>query len=191
MRVLLATDGSDEARAAAEWLAALPWPPCTRFLVLTVVTPPHSPLDIPPVQAFTQSLFDAARGVVAETKRTLNHQWPEVETRVREGDPRQEILRAAEDWAADLIAVGERRLGAVRGFLGGSVSKAVANEARCPVLVVRARPRRSNAAVRAVRWLSGFPRDQRLPATRQCPVRAPLGQDVRACLTEIRREDEA
>ena len=150
MRVLLATDGSDDARAATEWLTTFPLPPSARILVLTVVTPPHSPLDIPPVQAFIRALFDAARAVTAKAGATVGGRWPDVETRVREGDPREEIPRTAEERAADLVVVGARGLGAVKGFLLGSVSGAVVHGAPCSVLVVKGRPRALGKVVIAV-----------------------------------------
>jgi nucleotide-binding universal stress UspA family protein len=117
MRILIAMDGSDDARAATEWLASFPLPPSASVLVLAVVTPPHSPLDIPPVQAHIRSLFDAARGMLVEATTVLGSRWPDVETRVRSGDPREEITRAAEEWGAELVVVGARGLGAFKGFL--------------------------------------------------------------------------
>jgi len=56
---------------------------------------------------------------------------------VLEGDARETILRAAEEWPADLIVLGARGLGAMAGFLLGSVSLGVARHARCSVLVVK------------------------------------------------------
>jgi nucleotide-binding universal stress UspA family protein len=38
MRVLYASDGSEQARAAAEWLRAFPLPPASRILAVSVVT---------------------------------------------------------------------------------------------------------------------------------------------------------
>jgi nucleotide-binding universal stress UspA family protein len=47
------------------------------------------------------------------------------------------ILRAAEEWPADLVVLGARGLGAVAGFLLGSVSLGVARHVPCSVLVVK------------------------------------------------------
>ena len=43
MRVLLATDGSNEARAATEWLRRFPLPADREVRVLSVVRPPLMP----------------------------------------------------------------------------------------------------------------------------------------------------
>jgi nucleotide-binding universal stress UspA family protein len=80
----------------------------------------------------------------------LGARWRDVQTRVRAGDPREEITRAAEEWGADLVVVGARGLGAVKGFLLGSVSSAIAHRAPCSVLVVKGRPRALSRAVVAI-----------------------------------------
>ena len=45
MRVLVATDGSPDAKAAVKWLLRFPLPRATEVLVLAVAPVPHSPLD--------------------------------------------------------------------------------------------------------------------------------------------------
>ncbi|PKN59600.1 MAG: universal stress protein, partial [Deltaproteobacteria bacterium HGW-Deltaproteobacteria-11] len=56
---------------------------------------------------------------------------------ILEGQPKEVILDEAENWGADLIIVGSRGHGAVRRFLLGSVSFAVALNAPCSVEIVR------------------------------------------------------
>ena len=61
----------------------------------------------------------------------------QVEMEVLEGPPPRAILAVAETRNADLIIIGSRGLGAIRGLLLGSVSERVVRMAKCPVLVVR------------------------------------------------------
>jgi nucleotide-binding universal stress UspA family protein len=136
MRVLLATDGSDDARAATEWLALLPLPEPTSVHVLAVVTLPRGPVEVPTVRAFHDELRLRGRHLTAEARAVLTARWPNVDEEVREGDPREQVTRAAEECGADMIVVGGRGLGAFKGWLLGSVSTAVVREAHCPVLVV-------------------------------------------------------
>jgi nucleotide-binding universal stress UspA family protein len=138
MRVLYATDGSEQAWAAAGWLSGFPLPRASRVLALSVVTLPPSALDVPPVRAYYDELRAAAAAVVEQARGDLARHW-ETTTRVIEGEPREEIPRVAEDWGADLIVLGARGLGAVKGWLLGSVSTAVTHHAPCPVLVVKGR----------------------------------------------------
>ena len=58
-----------------------------------------------------------------------------------EGDPREEIVRMADAWPADLVVLGARGLRPLQRALLGSVSTAVVHHVHCPVLVVRGRRR--------------------------------------------------
>ncbi len=60
----------------------------------------------------------------------------DVEMEVLEGPAPRAILTVAEAREADLIIVGSRGLGAIRGLVLGSVSERVVRMATCPVLVV-------------------------------------------------------
>jgi nucleotide-binding universal stress UspA family protein len=138
MRVLLATDGSEDARAAVAWLGALPLPADTELRVITAVSVPPSALDIPTVRDFQASLRDEAHRLAEQARAALAPRCPGISAHVGEGDPREVILRATEEWPADLVVLGARGLGAVAGFLLGSVSLGVARHARASVLVVKA-----------------------------------------------------
>jgi nucleotide-binding universal stress UspA family protein len=139
MRVLLATDGSEEARAAAAWMAQFPLPTGSRLRVVSVVSIPPSPLDIPTVREFATALREAANQAAEGARLLLAPRFADSEALVLEGDAREAILRAAEEWPADLIVLGARGLGALAGFLLGGVSLNVARQARCSVLVVKHR----------------------------------------------------
>jgi len=54
------------------------------------------------------------------------------------GNPASAILQEAEALKVDLIIVGSRGLGVLRGTLVGSVSRSLLGNATCPVLVVKA-----------------------------------------------------
>lgn len=170
MRVLLATDGSEHARAATEWLTRFPLPETTAVLVLAAVAFPPSRLDIPPVRAFTQALTDAAHRSMTDARDLIAGRGLAVTGRVVEGDPRQHIVATAEAWPADLVVMGARGLGAFKGFLLGSVSTGVIHHAPCSVLVVKGRRRAPRTIVLAVdgsvdslaaaRFLAALPLDR-------------------------------
>ena len=54
------------------------------------------------------------------------------------GAPTYEVLAMQQRWAADLLVLGNRGYGAIRGALIGSVASGVVRGAPCPVLVVPA-----------------------------------------------------
>jgi nucleotide-binding universal stress UspA family protein len=171
MRLLLATDGSEDARAATTWLNELPLPPQTRVRIVTVLTLPPSPLDIAPVREFYARLRHEARANAEDARAALRGRFPGTEIDVADGDPRAAIVRAAEAWPADLVVTGGRGLGGVTGLLLGSVSLGVVRHAPCPVLVVKGGARSfggalvaldgSEHAAAAAAWLARLP----LPAT--------------------------
>ncbi len=61
-----------------------------------------------------------------------------VEVALRHGDPAGAILRAADEFGADLIVMGTHGRTGLRRLLMGSVAEGVLHGARCPVLTVKA-----------------------------------------------------
>ena len=204
MRVIVATDGSTDAKAAVQWARRLPLPDDTRFLVVFVVPPPLLP-SLPDWETEARQLcVDAAHVAIDEAAALLG---ASVESRMAEGDPRETIIETANDWAADLIVMGARGLSAVKEFLLGSVSLGVACHAPCPVLVCKGAPRAvrtvtiahdgSPGAREALRFVGAWP----LPATTHVrvigvveptryPATAPgiLGAPLRALIAQAENE---
>ena len=151
MQVLLATDGSEQARAAAEWLASFPLPQSTVVRVLAVTSHPHGLLVEPDsTDQERQRRSEQASRIASEAKATLARPGVNVETRVTAGDARDEIVRMADEWPAHLVVLGARGLRPLQRALLGSVSTAVVRHAHAPVLVVRGRPRGLRTIVLAV-----------------------------------------
>ncbi|HET7341891.1 MAG TPA: universal stress protein [Methylomirabilota bacterium] len=167
MRVLLATDGSEDAKAATAWLGGLPLPADARVRVITALALPPSPLDIAPVRELYARLRHEARAHADDARAALRARFPGIEVEVVDGDPRAAIVRAAESWPADLVVTGARGLGGIKELLLGSVSLGVVRHAPCPVLVVKgaARPLGgalvaldgSEHAAAAAAWLAQLP----------------------------------
>ena len=76
---------------------------------------------------------------VAETLRAAGH---DVETAVREGDPRSVIVDQAEEWSADLIVMGSHGYTGLKRLLLGSVAQHVVSHAPCSVEVVRSKAKK-------------------------------------------------
>ena len=166
MRVLLATDGSKDARAAAAFLKVLALPPSTTVRIVAVMAVPDIALDVSPAREFKRAVRDEAQAFIDSAQATLASREFTIESEVAVGDPRQQIVALAQKWGADLIVVGARGVGLIKRFLLGSVSLAVARHAHCPVLVVKGRPRKlasvlvgmdgSEDSFRAVRFLQSL-----------------------------------
>jgi nucleotide-binding universal stress UspA family protein len=152
MRILYATDGSKQALAAAALLTELPLGPDCRLTVLTVAP---------------RGEEEAAERTLAAAREALQPSAARVETAVRNGNPAEEILTAAEEQPTDLLVMGASGVSAIARFFTGTVTERVVQHARCPVLVVRPGPERwrevligvdgSEGGARAAEWVRSFP----------------------------------
>jgi nucleotide-binding universal stress UspA family protein len=150
-RILLATDGSDEAIAARDWLLTFPLPDSATIRVLAVATlPPTPPPDFETIAELRRGVGARAQRVAEATRNVLGRRWAHVETRVAEGDAREEIVRMADEWRSGLLVVGARGLTPLKRAVLGSVSTALLRYAPCPVLVVKGRREGLRTAVVAV-----------------------------------------
>ena len=76
-----------------------------------------------------QSILDAALEMLGESEF-------EIQAELREGPEAESILNFAKNSQADIIVMGTRGMGALKGLLLGSVSRKVIHYANCPVMVV-------------------------------------------------------
>jgi len=151
MMILVPYDGSADAQAAIDRVAQLA--PGAEATVLTVwvafvdvmasagsgmgmgLTASYSLTESAQIDAGSRdaALATAAEGAQRATAAGLVC-TPRAQTRV--GDVANTILAVAAELDADVIAIGTRGLGAVKGFMLGSVSHAVIQHADRPVLIV-------------------------------------------------------
>ena len=129
-RVLLATDGSETSNQAARAVAARPWPEGSEFRVISV----EEPWAIKSSRAKNEK---GPQEAVSTAEQMLGSAGLKATTEVLSGKPKEAILDAAQNWAADLIVVGSHGRRGFKRFLLGSVSEEVAMNAHCSVVVVR------------------------------------------------------
>jgi nucleotide-binding universal stress UspA family protein len=94
---------------------------------------------IPPVhEGLSEEERARAKGILARCAALLHPAKFKVTTQLREGDPKHELPKAAEEWGADCIFVGSTGFSnRLERFVLGSVSAAVCARAHCSVEVVR------------------------------------------------------
>jgi len=135
-RVLLATDGSETSAAAAQALAERPWPEGSKFRVVSVEEPWA-------IKSSRVRYEEQAQEAVNREEKVLATVGLKVCGAVLSGSVKEVILEEAREWNADLIVVGSHGRQGFKRFLLGSVSEAVAMNAHCSVVVVRASSQRS------------------------------------------------
>lgn len=133
-RILVATDGSADAMAAERFLGALALRAGTTLRVVVVAeeTAWYAPDWMKTAQ---QKWADAVAG---EAVSTLKREGIEVTHSIRHGAPAYEILEAAAEFDADLVALGSKSQDGMDRFSLGAVAANVARHALCPVLIARA-----------------------------------------------------
>jgi nucleotide-binding universal stress UspA family protein len=154
VRILVATDGSDQAQACVDAVTRRSWPQGTTVRILAVMqTLVPAPTLAPAIEAVTFRTEPAARVIEESDERErVKLRWTVdgaadrvqqaglvADALVLDGDPRLEINAEAERWGADSVFVGARGLGALDRLLLGSVSTAVVHHAPCSVEIVRRR----------------------------------------------------
>ena len=141
-RILLATDGSEEAELAALRAVDLARSTDSELHVVHVGVIPNLLVSYPGTLGYDGKLYEQ---IEEESRKLLRKEsWrvkaaggTVVGTHLRMGQVALEIVALAEELGADLIVMGSRGLGGVRRALMGSVSDSVVRHAHCPVLVVR------------------------------------------------------
>ena len=156
-RVLLATDGSQNCRLAAQYLAQFPLSEQTEIQVLHVqalIEEPKiyahgmgpfaylalsMPLPVDPPFASRKAELNKQRGraALAESKRIMETAGRKPRGFITDGDPASQILAHSEQQGIDLIVAGSRGPSAIEGWGWGSVSRKLVHYAHSSVLFVR------------------------------------------------------
>lgn len=146
MKILLATDGSEQSKAAVKEVATRPFPVNTEVRVVSAYqrTPLMTRLEPMGVMEETFAKADhyalkAAEDAANDADEILRDGNPAitVTTIAIDGSAKSVILDEAEAFGADLIVVGSHGYGTIEGFWLGSVSHTVALHATCSVEIVR------------------------------------------------------
>lgn len=137
-KVLIAIDGSKCARKAFEKALEMARASGGTLTIIHVMQVPHAAGIGKTLTAEVESFFRKdAKLFLAEHAEEAEMKGVKADTILVKGHPAKAILYAAKSMGADVIIVGSRGLGGMKGLLLGSVSHAVVQHASAPVLVVR------------------------------------------------------
>jgi nucleotide-binding universal stress UspA family protein len=137
--ILLATDGSEEARLAATTAADVAERTGSELHVVHVgeVRPVYHP-ERHGYLARYEELQEQAQRLLKEQVEQVKAAGSEVaEAHLRMGRADEEIVVLGQEIGAGLIITGSRGLGGIRRALMGSIPDSVVRHAHCPVMVVR------------------------------------------------------
>ena len=171
MKILLATDGSDSANSAIDYLATFTLPQGSEVVLMTVIekevyrSKSKTELNAEQLELLQQTkqmLKDKARELLTAASERLSRAGLSCSTLIRAGHPARELVRIANKRDVDLVVLGSHGLGGIKRFLLGSISDQVLAYAPCSVLIVR--PSTTTTAAPAIpeqptpspRWLLAY-----------------------------------
>lgn len=144
MKVLVPVEDREFGQRIVDYIVSCKWPADTQFCVFHAIDPGRlnhfadisfaefleevAAQEHAEAESLVAQVADQLRGTMANA---------EITTKIVEGHPKDEVLREAKEWPAELIVIGSHGRNAVQRFLLGSVSMAVIGAAPCSVLLVR------------------------------------------------------
>jgi len=144
MKILFATDGSEQSLATEDMLCSVPFADDAEVTILNVTWSTIS--DIPDrfitgrdelmkVASDMQTLeITESEKILQGAAERLMKRFKNIHVMYKSGDPSTEILKTAGETEADLIAVGCRGLRGIKRIMG-SVSRNILTHSRCSVLI--------------------------------------------------------
>lgn len=129
-KILLADSGTGRSEDMLKALMAIPSIQRAMVTVLHVV-PPQTSAD-----AMTEKWEEGGK-VLAQAVQSLKLEPNHVSAMLRQGDPKTEVLKAADEVNADLIIMGSRGLKRLVSILENSVSQYVFQLSSRPMLLVK------------------------------------------------------
>jgi len=138
-KILVALDGSEPSKNALNHAVehSVKWG--ADLLVISVI-PRISPLVYARVlEEYGKVIKETHQRLLTEARTKINDNHPDlmVETRLEEGRPGDVIVEVAKEEDVDLIVLGSRGVGGIRGWVLGSTSRYVVETCTKPILIVK------------------------------------------------------
>jgi len=149
-KILVPLDGSEHADKALGFALDLAEKYSASIVLLSVIPPVNVPAvlypttglpSVPPqtIDAYSKERKTRHEKLLSDAIQKAKNIKPNIKisTKLAEGRPADKIVETAKEGNFDIIVMGSRGLGGVKEFFLGSVSDRVADEAPCPVLIVK------------------------------------------------------
>ena len=143
MKVLIAVDGSECSLKGVDFILRRRWHEEDEFRVVTVMEaiPVEFGLGhLPEAEmSYDKEMKKECESIAesAKTKLIKNLKGQMIDTKIYNGYVAEEIVKAAQDFNADLIVIGSHGRTGFKRFILGSVAEEVLKKAPCTVEIVR------------------------------------------------------
>ncbi|MCS4542393.1 MAG: universal stress protein [Euryarchaeota archaeon] len=145
-KILVATDGSTGAKKAEEQAIEIAKKFGAQLTALYVVDQQlirtyEATITIPlgAVYALERELTQKSKEILEDIKSKAEKESIQIETKVRKGNPWEEIVKETKVNKYSLLVIGSASRKGMLSFLGSVAERVLAN-ARCPVLIARSLP---------------------------------------------------
>ena len=134
--IVLAIDGSEYSHRAMEYARSLAERYEADLWLIHVFSHTSDLLGYQDFEKLYAKRKSAGQAILDDARKILGSTVYKVHQELMEGSEAEAILMVAEKQQADLIVMGTRGFGSVKGLLVGSVSRKVIHLSTCPVMVV-------------------------------------------------------
>ncbi len=134
--IVLAVDGSEYSHRAGKYAKSLAERYGANLFLIHVFSHTSDLLGYQDFEKLYAKRKSTGLTVLDDAQKFLGSTTFRVHQELLEGSEAEAILKAAEKNQADLIVMGTRGFGAVKGLLVGSVSRKVIHLSTCPVMVI-------------------------------------------------------
>jgi len=136
-KILTPVDGSEHSKHALKQGAKLAKLTGAQLTVIHVLDLPPQLKSLKSYPLVKDQLRDEGKKIIAEAGEICAAMGISYTDKVVVGVPADEVLQEQEEGGYDLLVIGSRGMGEVKGWILGSVSTRVVRYAKCPVLVVK------------------------------------------------------
>jgi nucleotide-binding universal stress UspA family protein len=134
--IIIAVDGSEYSHKALKCAKSIAEPFEANLWLVHAFSNPSDFIGYTDYEKLFARRKSAAQAVLDDARQKMGPTSLVVNEELREGSEAESILKEAKKCNADLIVMGTRGHGTLKGFLVGSVSRKVIHYASCPVMVV-------------------------------------------------------
>jgi nucleotide-binding universal stress UspA family protein len=135
-KIVLAVDGSEYSHRASEYAKSLAERYEADLFLIHVFSHTSDLLGYQDFEKLYSKRKSAGQAILDDAQKLLGSSTIKVHKELIEGSEAEAILTVTKKNQADLIVMGTRGFGAVKGLLIGSVSRKVIYLSACPVMVV-------------------------------------------------------
>ena len=134
--IVLAFDGSEYSNRALQYAKTFAERFEATLWLVHIFTHTSDLLGYDDYEKFYSKRKAGGQALLDEALQELSNKRLEVRAELQEGPEAESILNIAKNCQADLIVMGTRGHGRLKGLLVGSVSRKVIHHFSCPVMVV-------------------------------------------------------